>query len=177
MRYNPIATLPLLWNEDLDQMQCCAECPEEHSMSLLGGPQETSLLWSDPRLVGGLQRNWGTAAEAESGECGVHTRKSLGNNPLGCSWWAGVHRGSGCCCRCEAEARWLPKRPVSPTPPWHAAGAEHQWKSPHTGTSDRLCSRSKKIKTQHAGTRKKSPFLPAVFVQRPYRQSLTLCSL
>ena len=44
--------------------------------------------------MGGLQRNWGTAAKAESGECGVHTRKSLGNNPLGCSKPRLVGRGT-----------------------------------------------------------------------------------
>lgn len=123
----------------------------------------------------GIWRTWGTTAAIKPRECGVHTRKALRTNPLGCSQLSlmgrGYTGGSGCCCRCEAvgkvivrpESGLKDQRALQP-PSW----GRHHRRSPHTHAPLTHCAAgARRIKTQHAGTRRQSPFLAAMSIQCP----------
>lgn len=91
-RHKPIATFPWLWSKDLDQMQCWTECHEALIVFPLG-PWKLHFYEVSQGWWVGIWRTWGTTAAIKPRECGVHTRKALRTNPLGCSQLSLMGRG------------------------------------------------------------------------------------
>ena len=188
-RHKPIATLPLLWNKFLDQMQCCVECHEGHIMSLLGGPEGSSLLWNEPRLVSRcaeelkhsckgrsrVWRLWGPHGKSPRKQpSGVQEAKAGRQGDTGDQdAAAGVRQKQG-----EDHQAWAgAKRPVSSPSP---AGTQLQQNTsgcPHTYAPLTVQQEQEKPKHRRLESGSKAPF----FLQCPssalYWHSLTWCSL
>lgn len=175
-RHKPIATFPWLWSKDLDQMQCWTECHEALIVFPLG-PWKLHFYEVSQGWWVGIWRTWGTTAAIKPRECGVHTRKALRTNPLGCSQLSlmgrGYTGGQDAVAGVRQWARWLSGlsrgwKTREPCSLLACSWGRHHRRSPHTHPPLTHCAAgARKVKTQHAGTRRQSPFLAAMSIQCP----------